>query len=292
MWLWAGIPQRRPQPHEVNQVRLFGPLFHQEALHTAKCGGNHFLPSESYLGQWRSYSRCMWPKVHIMDVNICSMCISQVEGVYMDPIKVKVHYETNLWQAQTNLVGIGECVSKWPEMISYDSKILPTWTGSTRGALGTCRQTRCFPFNHGFVLNLMMFLISKMQVRQMDSCPFHHRDPDTYIASNLIPIQSQWVYFYGCHVWHQQCESKYHLFTLMAFDFHRTRVLYSCLGYYELTNMWRFGGVVWCLVGKAFLPYARLETIMSHCGWCPTRTLNIMVGCTLIFYFLLHCLMF
>jgi hypothetical protein len=26
MWLWAGRPPQRPQPHEVNQVRLFGPL--------------------------------------------------------------------------------------------------------------------------------------------------------------------------------------------------------------------------------------------------------------------------
>jgi len=29
-------------------------------------------------------------------VNICSKCISQIKGVYMDPIKVRVHYETNL----------------------------------------------------------------------------------------------------------------------------------------------------------------------------------------------------
>jgi hypothetical protein len=31
-----------------------------------------------------------------MDVNICSMCVSQVGRVYMDPIRVRVHYETNL----------------------------------------------------------------------------------------------------------------------------------------------------------------------------------------------------
>jgi hypothetical protein len=42
MWLSAKRPLQRPQPHEVNQVQLFGPLFHQEALHTTKCGGNHF----------------------------------------------------------------------------------------------------------------------------------------------------------------------------------------------------------------------------------------------------------
>jgi hypothetical protein len=35
-------------------------------------------------------------RVHIMDVSVCSTCISQVEGVYMDPIKVRVHHEANL----------------------------------------------------------------------------------------------------------------------------------------------------------------------------------------------------
>jgi hypothetical protein len=28
----------------------------------------------------------MLPRVHITDVNVCSMCVSQVEGVYMDPM--------------------------------------------------------------------------------------------------------------------------------------------------------------------------------------------------------------
>jgi hypothetical protein len=59
MWLWPIKPPRRPQPHEVNQAWLFGPLFHQEALHMAKCGGNRFLPSDSHLNQQRSYSWCM-----------------------------------------------------------------------------------------------------------------------------------------------------------------------------------------------------------------------------------------
>jgi len=44
---------------EVNQAQLFGPLFHQEALHMAKCDGNHFLPSDSHSGQWRFCSWCM-----------------------------------------------------------------------------------------------------------------------------------------------------------------------------------------------------------------------------------------
>jgi hypothetical protein len=50
MWLCAKKPPQRPQPNEVNQMQLFGPFFHQVTLHTARCGGNHFLPSDSYLG--------------------------------------------------------------------------------------------------------------------------------------------------------------------------------------------------------------------------------------------------
>ncbi len=65
----------------------------------------------------------------------------------------------------------------------------------------------------------------------------------------------------------------------------------SCLGYHKSTNMWKLGGVVKCFVSKASFAYARLETIMFHYGWCPTRTPNITISCTLIFYFLLHCLM-
>jgi hypothetical protein len=29
--------------HEANQAPLFGPFFHQEVLHKAKCGGDNFL---------------------------------------------------------------------------------------------------------------------------------------------------------------------------------------------------------------------------------------------------------
>jgi hypothetical protein len=31
-----------------------------------------------------------------MDVDVCSMHVSQVEGIYMDPIKVRVHCKENL----------------------------------------------------------------------------------------------------------------------------------------------------------------------------------------------------
>jgi hypothetical protein len=83
----------------------------------AKCDGNHFLPLDSHLNQWKSYSLCMWHGVHIMDVDICSTCISQV-GVYVNPIKVRVHCEENSWQAQGNLVGITLNPSHWRHFFS------------------------------------------------------------------------------------------------------------------------------------------------------------------------------
>jgi len=93
--------------HWVNQIWFFGPFFHQKFLCMTKCDGNWYLPSDSHSNKWRSCSQCMSPKVHIMDVSVCSTCISQVEGVYMDPIRV----EANLWQTQGNLVGTN--VSEW-----------------------------------------------------------------------------------------------------------------------------------------------------------------------------------
>ncbi len=77
--------------------------------HTTKYGGNHFLLSDPHLNQWKSCSWCMWPKVHTMNVNICSTCVSQVKEDYMNPITVRVHWEINWWQAQGNLVGTSKC---------------------------------------------------------------------------------------------------------------------------------------------------------------------------------------
>jgi hypothetical protein len=48
------------------------------------------------------------------------------------------------------------------------------------------------------------------------------------------------------------------------------------LGHHESRNMWKFGGMVRCLVNKS--------RILFHYGRCPTRILNIMVGYTLSFF--------
>jgi len=131
--------------------------------------------------------------------------------------------------------------------------------------------------------------ISRMQMKWLGFMSCHHRDPETYKVSNHVAIQSQWAYFYGCHVWHQQCEIPPIHIDGAWFSSHKGA---SHLGYHKLANMWRFSGVVECHVGKASLTYTTLETIMFHCGCCPTRTSSIVVGCTLLFYFLLHCLVF
>jgi hypothetical protein len=91
-------------------------------------------------------------------------------------------------------------------MISYDSKILPTSIGNTRGALGAYTKTQRFPFSHGFMFILMIFLFIRCKWSEWELGPFHHMDPNTYTISSYAPIQSQHVYFYGCHIWHQRCE--------------------------------------------------------------------------------------
>ncbi len=128
----------------------------------------------------------------------------------------------------------------------------------------------------------MMFFISKVQVKWMGSCPFHHRHPDTYTTLSHVLIWSQWAYFYRCHVWHQWCEVPLIHIGGLWFS---SNMGASCLGYHKLANMWRFDGVVECLASKASITYARLETIMFHCGWCFTRTPNIVINCKLMFYF-------
>jgi len=187
-------------------------------------------------------------------------------------------------------VGTNKC--EWVDDLGWfrmTPRYQPFGLESQEGHLAFCTQTWRFPFNHGFVLILMIFLFPRCRWGEWDSCPFHHKDLDTYVVSSHALIWSQWAYFYGCHVWHQWCEIPLIHIDGIWSSSHKGA---SCLDYYELANMGKFGGVVECHVGKTSLTYARLETIMFHYGWCPTRTSSIAIGCTLIFYFLLHCFMF
>ncbi len=235
------------------------------------------------MGQWRSYSWCMWPRVHIMNVNICSMCISQVEGVYMDPIRVKVHHEANLWQVQRNLVGIGEC--GWMDDSGWFSTT-PRYhllgLEAQEGHLALAHKPSTFHSIMGLCSSWWWFLFLSCRWGEWDSCLFHHRDLDTYATSCHVPIWSQWAYFYGWHIWHQWCEVPFIHIDGVWLSSHKGAI---CLGHHKSTNMWRLGGVIECTMGKTSFTCAKLETIMFHCGWCPIRTPSIAIGCTLIFIF-------
>jgi len=50
-----------------------------------------------------------------------STYVLQVERFYMDLIRVEIHREVNLWQAQGNLVGKGEC--RWANDTRWLAKI-------------------------------------------------------------------------------------------------------------------------------------------------------------------------
>jgi hypothetical protein len=57
------------------------------------------------LNQWRYGPQGMRPKFYCMNVFVCSSYVINFEGLYMDPIEVRVHDETNQ-QTQGKLVGM------------------------------------------------------------------------------------------------------------------------------------------------------------------------------------------
>jgi hypothetical protein len=106
----------------------------------------------------------------------------------------------------------------------------------------------------------------------------------TYAILGHAPIGSQQDNFYGCHILHQRSESTNCSHWCMIWpSSHRVA---NCLGHHKSTNMRKIGGVVRCLVDKSPITNATLEPILFHCGWCPTRILNIVVGYTLSFFIL------
>jgi len=149
----------------------------------------------------------MWPRVHITNVDVCSMHVSQVEGVYLNPNKIRVHCEANLWRAQRNLVGTNECWStndlRWFLMTS---KYLLLRLKTQKRHLAFTQKPNAFHLVMGLCSSWWCFLFLGCRWSEWDLSPFHHMDLDTCIALSHAPIRSQHAYFYGCHVWHQQCE--------------------------------------------------------------------------------------
>jgi hypothetical protein len=125
------------------------------------------------------------------NVSICSTCISQV-GVYMDLIKVKVHREANLWQTQRNLVGTGEC--EWvddPCWFLMTPKYHLLGPKAQKGHLVLAHKPGAFHSIMGLRSTWWCFLFPGCKWGEWDSCPFHHRDLDTYAILGHAPIQSQ-----------------------------------------------------------------------------------------------------
>jgi hypothetical protein len=117
-----GPKDRHKDPNHMRSIKhgCLAQFSYQKVLHMAQCGGNHLLPLDPHSSQWRSFSWCMWPEVHITNV-IHSTCVWQVERFYMNPIRVGVHHEANLWQTQRNLVGKGKC--EWANDLRWFLKI-------------------------------------------------------------------------------------------------------------------------------------------------------------------------
>ncbi len=67
-----------------------------------------------------------------------------------------------------------------------------------------------------------VFLFPRYKWNEWDSNPFHHRDLDIYATSIYAPIQSQRLIFMDPTFGTKNV--KYHLFALMAFYFHHTKV--------------------------------------------------------------------
>jgi hypothetical protein len=232
--------------------------------------------SNSHLRQRESCSWCMWPKVHIMDVDVCSTHVSQVEEVYMNSIKVKVHYEINLWQAQGNMVG----TSKWrwtddPRQFLMIPKMSPTWIRSIRKALGAYIKIWHFIVNHQFMVILMMPFVSKMQVKWMGfrslspygSKYFRNFKP----CSNLVTMGLfLWMPCLATIMW----STTYSHWWCLIFITQECELL-KLLRVSKHVKIWWSG---WMPYKQNFkLACATLETIMFHCGWCPIGTPSIVV---------------
>jgi hypothetical protein len=108
----------------------------------------------------------------------------------------------------------------------------------------------------GLCSSWWLFLFPRCMWREWDSCPFHHRHRDTYTISSHAPIQSQRAYFYGCHIWYEQCGVP--LIRIDGIWFSSNRGA-SCLGYHKSTYMWKLGGIVECHASKASLTYAKFK---------------------------------
>jgi len=212
-------------------------------------------------------------------------CMShKLKDVIWIQLGVKVHCETNLWQAQGNLVGTCEC--GWMDYLGWllnTPKYRLFRPKAQEGHLVLAQKPNIFNSIMVLCSSSWCFLFPRYKWTEWDSSPIHHRDPNVYATWNHAPIRSQ--HGISMDATFGTNDVKYHVF-IDGIRFPLDKGA-SRLGHHKLANMWKFGGVVGCLTNKVPFTYATLETIMFHYEWCS----SIKVGCTLSF-FLLHCLMF
>jgi len=131
-------------------------------------------------------------------------------------------------------------VSEWPRW----SPITPIYhllgLKAPKGHLVLAHKPDAFHSFMGLCSSWWCFLFPRCKWSECDSCPFHHKDPNTYATSSHVLIQSQYTYLYGCHIWHQRCEIPLIHINGVWFSSHKGA---SCLGYHKFANMWRFGGM-------------------------------------------------
>jgi hypothetical protein len=144
---------------------------------------------------------------------------------YMDPIRVKVHRETSLWQAQRNLVGMNEC--GWMDDLWWFHMIPRCFLLGLEGQHGhlvIAQKPNTFHLVMGLCSSWWCILFLGCRWSEWDSSPFHHKDLDYLCSfkpcSNLVTTG-----FFSMDVMFGINDKKYHLFTLMTFYFHLTWVL-------------------------------------------------------------------
>jgi hypothetical protein len=122
-----------------------------------------------------------------------------------------------IWWAQVNA---NEWMT-WDDFLRLQNIAYLNWKHK-RGTWCLCKNPT-FLFNHGFVFIMMMFLFPRYKWSEWDSSPIHLKDPNICATSNHVPIQSQ--HGISMDATFGTNDVKYHVFTLMAFDFHQIGVL-------------------------------------------------------------------
>ncbi len=149
----------------------------------------------------------MWPKVHITNVNICSMHVPQVKRFYMDSIRVG--YTTKqIYDKHNKIWCAGANADEWMTWDDFLKLQDIAYLDQKHKMCTWCLHKK------------LKFLIQSWVCAHLDDA-FYFQDPNEvngiYVPFTIrmqtlnttschVPIWSQQGYVYGCHVWRQWCE--------------------------------------------------------------------------------------